>query len=66
MCQFLLYSKANQLHANRYPLSFGFPSHLRLHRALSSLGDPVGSHQLSVLYIVSAGIYGSDLASSTW
>ena len=54
LCQFLLYSKANQLYVYIYPLFFGFPSHLGHHRALSSsLCYTVGSHQLSILYIVS-------------
>ena len=35
LCQFLLYSKVNQLYVYIYPLFFGFPSHLGHHRALS-------------------------------
>ena len=35
LCQFLLYSKLNQLYIYIYPLFFGFPSHLGHHRALS-------------------------------
>lgn len=34
-CQFLLYSKLNQLHL--YPIFFGFPSHLDYHRAPSRI-----------------------------
>ena len=37
LCQFLLYSKVNQLFVYIYPL-FGFPSHLAYHRALNPPG----------------------------
>ena len=33
LCEFLLYSKVNQLYIYMYPLFFGFPSHLGHHRA---------------------------------
>ena len=51
-CQFLLYSKVNQLHVFIQPLFLGFPFHLGHYRTLSSLYCTVGSHQLSILYIV--------------
>ena len=50
LCQFLLYSKVNQLYVYIYSLFFRFPSHLSHHRALSSLCYTAGSHQLSVLF----------------
>ena len=54
LCQFLLYSKVNQLYVYIYPLIFGFPSHLDHHSIESSfLSYAVGSQQLSILYVVS-------------
>ena len=47
LCQFLLYSRVNQPYAYIHPLFFRFPS-----TALSSLCYTVGSHWLSILYIV--------------
>ena len=35
LCQFLIYSRVNQLYVYIYPLFYGFPSHLGHHRALS-------------------------------
>ena len=36
LCQFLLYSKVNQLYVYMYPRFLGFPSHLGHHRAEQS------------------------------
>ena len=52
LCWFLPYSKVNQLNVYIYPLFFGFPSHAGHDRTLSSQCYIVGSHQLSILYIV--------------
>ena len=35
LCEFLLYSRVNQLYAYIHPLCFGFPSHLGHHKVLS-------------------------------
>ena len=43
-CQFLVYSRVDQLYVYIYPFFFGFPSYLGHHRALSSLCYTVGSH----------------------
>ena len=48
LCYFMLYSEVNQTYIYIYPLFFGFPSHLGLHRALSSLCYMAGIHQLSI------------------
>ena len=53
MCQLLLYSKVNQVYVYLYPLFFGFfPFRLLQSIEQNSLCYTVGSHQLSVLYIV--------------
>ena len=44
LCYFMLYSEVNQIYIYIYPLFFGFPSHLGLHRALSSLCYMAGIH----------------------
>ena len=48
-CQFLLFSKVNQLYVYLCPLSFGFPSHLGHHRALS--GVPCAVHEVLISYL---------------
>ena len=48
LCQFLLYSKVNQPHVNRYTFLFEFPSHLGYYN--SFLDYTVGSHS-SPVYI---------------
>ena len=50
LCQFLLYSKVNQLYVYTYPLFFGFPSHLGHHRALLS-GVPCAIQQVLISYL---------------
>ena len=50
LCQFLLYSKVNQPHVNRYTFLFEFPSHLGYYN--SFLDYTVGSHSSPILYIV--------------
>ena len=62
MCYFLLYSKLNKLYVYIYPLFFAFPSHLGHHRALSSMCHTVGSHSLSILYLVVVASHSSSLA----
>ena len=49
MCQFLLYSKVNQLYIYIHPLFFGFPSHLGHHRALSRV--PCAIQQVLISYL---------------
>ena len=49
LCQFLLYSKVNQLYVYVYPLFFGFPSHLGHHRALSRV--PCAIQQVLISYL---------------
>ena len=53
--QFLLYSKVNQVSVYMYPLYFFISFTFRSQQSLeqSSLCYPVGSHQLSIVYIVS-------------
>ena len=52
LCQFLPYSKINQLYVYIYPLVFGFPSDLGHHRALSRVSSAIQQIQFSSLYIV--------------
>ena len=54
LCQFLLYSKVNQPYIYIYPLIFwiSFPFRSPQSTEQSSLCYTVGSHQLSILYIV--------------
>ena len=49
LCQFILYSKVNQLCVYIYPLFFGFPSHLGYHRALSRV--PCVIQQVLISYL---------------
>ena len=49
LCQFLLYSKVNQLYVYIYPPFFGFPSHLGHHRALSRV--PCATQQVLISYL---------------
>ena len=49
LCQFLLYSKVNQLYTYIYPLFFGFPSPLGHHRALSRV--PCALQQVLISYL---------------
>ena len=49
LCQFLLYSKVNQLYVHIYPLFFGFPSHLGHHRALNRV--PCVIQQVLISYL---------------
>ena len=52
LCQFLLYSKVNQLYVYIYPLLLESPSHLGHQQALSSfLCYTLGSHQESILCV---------------
>ena len=51
LCQFLLYSKGNQLYIYVYPVFFQFPFHFNLHRALSPLCSTV-VYLLFISYIV--------------
>ena len=48
-CQFLLYSKVNQLYVYIYPLFFGFSSHLGHHSALSR--DPCAIQYVLISYL---------------
>ena len=50
LCQFLLYSTVNRLCIYIYPLSFGLPSHLGYHRALSRV--PCAIEQILVSYLL--------------
>ena len=54
LCQFLLYSKVNQLYVYLYPLFFGSPSHLGHYRELSqrSLCNTIGTHYLIIYLII--------------
>ena len=49
VCQFLLFSKVNQLQVYIHPLSFVFPFHLGHHRALSSI--PWAIQQVPISYL---------------
>ena len=49
LCQFLLYSKVNQLYVYIYPFTVGFPSHLGHHRALSRV--PWAIQQVLISYL---------------
>ena len=49
LCQYLLYSKVNQLYVYIHPLFFGFPSHLGHHRALSRV--PCATQQVLISYL---------------
>ena len=52
LCQFLLYSKVNQLYVYIYPLLLESPSHLGHQQALSSfMCYTLGSHQESILCV---------------
>ena len=50
LCQFLLYSKMNQLCIYIYPLFFGLPSHLGHHRALSRIPCAIQYILISYLF----------------
>ena len=50
-CQFLLYSKGNQLYRYIYPLFLRFPSHGGHHRSLSRV--PCAKPQVLISYLVS-------------
>ena len=50
LCQFLLYSKMNQLYIYIYPLFFGFPSHLGHHSALSRVPCAIQYVLISYLF----------------
>ena len=54
LCQFLLYSKVNQLYVYLYPLFFGSLSHLGHYRELSqrSLCNTIGTHYLIIYLII--------------
>ena len=56
-CQFLLYSKVNQLYVYIYPLFFGFPSHLGHHRALSRAPCALQQVLISYLFYTQQCIY---------
>ena len=49
-CQFLLYSKVNQLYVFKYPLFFVFPSNLGHHRALSRVPHAIQQVLISYLF----------------
>ena len=50
LCQFILYSKVNQLYVYICPLFFGFPSHLGHQRALSRVPCVVQQVLISYLF----------------
>ena len=50
VCQFLLYSKVNQLYVYIYPLFVGFPSHLGQHRALNRVPCAIKQGLTSYLF----------------
>ena len=54
LCQFLLYSKVNQLYIHVYPLFFRFPSHLGHQRALSSVPYATQQALISYLFYISS------------
>ena len=54
MCQFLLYSRVNQLYVDIHPLFFGFPSHLGHHRALSRIPCVIQQVLISYLFYTSS------------
>ena len=56
LCQFLPYSKENQLYMYIYPNFFGFPSHLGHHRALSRISCAI-QYVLSYLFYLSLYFY---------
>ena len=57
LCQFLLYSKVNQLYVYIYPLFFGFPSHLGHHTALSRVPCAIQSVLISYLFYTQQHIH---------
>ena len=57
LCQFLLYSKVNQLYVYIYSLLFGFPSHLDHHRALSRVLCAIQQVLISYLVYTQQCIY---------
>ena len=50
LCQFLLYSKMNQLYIYIYPVFFGLPSHLGHHRALNRVPCAIEQVLISCLF----------------
>ena len=50
LCQFLLYSKVNQVHVNIYPLFFGFPSHRGHYGVLNRVPCAIQSVLISYLF----------------
>ena len=62
LCQFLLYSKVNQLYVYMYLLFFVLPSHLDHHRALSRV--PCATQQaLTSYYFIQSSVYMSTPVS---
>ena len=57
LCQFLLYSKVNQLYIYIYSLFFGFPSYLGHHRALSRVPCAIKLVLISYLFYTQQCIY---------
>ena len=57
LCQFLLYSRVNQLYVYLYPLFFGFPSHLGHHRSLSRVPCAIQQALISYLFYTQQSIY---------
>ena len=57
-CQFLVYSKVDQLCVYIYPFFFGFPSHLGHHRALSRVPSAIQQVLISYLFYTQWCIYG--------
>ena len=57
LCQFLLYSKVNQLYVYIYPLFFGFPSHLGHHRVLSGVSCAIQQVLISYLFYTQQCMY---------
>ena len=53
LCQFLLYSKVNQLHIYKYSLFFGSPSRLGHRRALSRVSCATSVFSLVIYFIYS-------------
>ena len=64
LCQFLLYSKVNQLYIYTYPLFFGFPSHLGHHRTLRRV--PCAIQQVLAVFANSFSIWKQYFKITIW
>ena len=61
LCQFLLYSKVNQLYIYMYPLFFRFYSHIGHYRVLSRVPSAIQQILISYLFYIQQCVYVNPL-----